>query len=258
MSRRARHGRNPHQHPSARPARPGTPTVDAAQVSADTRVATTAEADVRAVATAGADATAPVVDPGARAVASPVAIVIAPASLVAVSGVAGEAVGPIAPAPASAQAPVAVSAAVSAPTPVREPARAIEPTRAPDAARPQQPLRGEPRRVPEPDPARERQAEGPIELSHPTCTQAQLRRFIKSRPWVPMHELRRRFGIYGADDDVSPIRVGDRTLFIGLPPAEGSMMGELLTTGDVGCELSLDPVAPVVIGVYPMRPVPRS
>ena len=42
-----------------------------------------------------------------------------------------------------------------------------------------------------------------------TCTTAQLRRFIKSRPWVPMHELRRRFGIWGADDDVSPMRVGD-------------------------------------------------
>ena len=27
------------------------------------------------------------------------------------------------------------------------------------------------------------------------CTQAQLRRFIKSRPYVPMHELRRQFGI---------------------------------------------------------------
>ncbi len=108
------------------------------------------------------------------------------------------------------------------------------------------------------DPAQQRQSDVAPGPSHPTCTQAQLRRFIKSRPWVPMHELRRRFGIYGADDDVSPIRVGDRTLFIGLPPAEGQMMGELLGTGDVGCELSLDPVAPVVIGVYPMRPVPRS
>ena len=73
-----------------------------------------------------------------------------------------------------------------------------------------------------------------------------------------MHELRRRFAINGADDDVSPIRVGGHTLFIGLPPAEGRMMGELLNAGDVGCELSLDPVTPVVIGVYPMRPVPRS
>jgi hypothetical protein len=91
-----------------------------------------------------------------------------------------------------------------------------------------------------------------------TCTTAQLRRFIKSRPWVPMHELRRRFGIWGGDDEVSPMRVADRTLFIGLPHAEARMVGELLAGGDVGYELSLDPVTPVVVGVYPMRPVPRS
>lgn len=96
------------------------------------------------------------------------------------------------------------------------------------------------------------------EPPRPTCTVAQLRRFIKSRPWIPMHELRRRFGIYGADDDVSPIRVGDRTLFVGLPPAESRLMAELLGGGDVGYELSLDPWSPIVVGVYPMRPVPRG
>jgi hypothetical protein len=94
--------------------------------------------------------------------------------------------------------------------------------------------------------------------SRPTCTVAQLRRFIKSRPWIPMHELRRRFGIDGNDDDVSPMHVGSQTLFIGLPPAEGRLMAELLGAGDVGYELSLDPVTPVVVGVYPMRPVPRG
>ena len=92
----------------------------------------------------------------------------------------------------------------------------------------------------------------------PTCTVAQLRRFIKSRPWIPMHEPRRRFGIIGDDDDVSPMRVGGHTLFIGLPSAEGRLMAELLGAGDVGYELSLDPVTPVVVGVYPMRPVPRG
>ncbi len=96
------------------------------------------------------------------------------------------------------------------------------------------------------------------EPPRPTCTVAQLRRFIKSRPWIPMHELRRRFGIYGADDDVSPIRVGEHTLFVGLPLAESRLMAELLGGGDVGYELSLDPRTPVVVGVYPMRPVPRG
>ena len=91
-----------------------------------------------------------------------------------------------------------------------------------------------------------------------TCTTAQLRRFIKSRPWIPMHELRRRFGIGGEDDTVSPVRLGPKTVFIGLPPMEARLMGELLASGDVGYELSLDPVTPIVVGVYPMRPVPRG
>jgi len=90
------------------------------------------------------------------------------------------------------------------------------------------------------------------------CTTAQLRRFIKSRPWLPMHELRRRFGITGQDDDVTPMRVGEHLLFVGLPAAEGRILAELLGAGDVGYELSVDPTTPVVIGVYPMRPVPRS
>lgn len=94
--------------------------------------------------------------------------------------------------------------------------------------------------------------------SRSTCTQAQLRRFIKSRPWIPMHELRRRFGITGVDDDVTPVRVHGTTIFVGLPAAEGRMLGELLASSDVGYELSLDPEAPIVVGVYPMRPVPRG
>jgi hypothetical protein len=92
----------------------------------------------------------------------------------------------------------------------------------------------------------------------PSCTPAQMRRFIKSRPWIPMHELRRRFGINGAEDDVTPIRVGEQRLFVGLPPPEGGVLAELLSGGDVGFELSLDPGAPILIGVFPMRPVPRS
>jgi hypothetical protein len=90
------------------------------------------------------------------------------------------------------------------------------------------------------------------------CTAPQLRRFIKSRPYVPMHELRRRFGINGPEDDVCAIDLGDRRLFVGLPPREGSLLGELLRGGDIGYELSLDPQVPVVVGLYPMRPVART
>jgi len=94
-------------------------------------------------------------------------------------------------------------------------------------------------------------------LAANVCTAPQLRRFIKSRSWVPMHELRRRFAINGPDDDVTLVAVNGLTIFLGLPPREGQLLGELLQAGDIGYQLSLDPCTPVVIGVYPMRPVPR-
>ena len=90
------------------------------------------------------------------------------------------------------------------------------------------------------------------------CTAPQLRRFIKSRPYVPMHELRRRFGIDGGDDDVTPVRLDPGWVYVGLPTREGSLLGDLLRAGEIGYELSLDPRTPIVIGVYPMRPIPRS
>lgn len=91
------------------------------------------------------------------------------------------------------------------------------------------------------------------------ATGPQLRRFIKSRAYVPMHELRRRFVINGADDDVTPVDLGEhRRVFVGLPEREGRLLGELLRAGDIGYELSLDPISPIVVGVYPMRPVARG
>jgi hypothetical protein len=89
------------------------------------------------------------------------------------------------------------------------------------------------------------------------CTQAQLRRFIKSRPYVPLHELRRRFGLNGADDDVAPVDLEDRRVFVGLPAREAGLLGELMRHGEVGYELLLDPTSPIVIGVFPMRPIQR-
>jgi len=90
------------------------------------------------------------------------------------------------------------------------------------------------------------------------CTAPQLRRFIKSRPYVPMHELRRRFAINGSEDDVTLVEVDGGQVFVGLPPREGSLLGELLRGGEVGYELSLDPHSPIVVGLYPMRPIPRN
>jgi hypothetical protein len=90
------------------------------------------------------------------------------------------------------------------------------------------------------------------------CTAPQLRRFIKSRPYVPMHELRRRFGINGAEDEVTALPIDDARVYVGLPERECRLLGELVRGGEVGYELSLDPRTPIVVGVYPMRPVPRA
>jgi hypothetical protein len=89
------------------------------------------------------------------------------------------------------------------------------------------------------------------------CTQAQLRRFIKSRPYVPMHELRRRFELNGSFDDVSPINTEQGCVYVGLPRRESVFIAELLRGGDIGIELSHDPPVPIVVGVYAMRPVSR-
>ena len=98
----------------------------------------------------------------------------------------------------------------------------------------------------------------PVGQRTASCTLAQMRRFIKSRPYVPVHELRRRFLIEGIEDEVSPVSTGQRTLYVGLPAREAQFLGDLIRGGEVGCETLLDPAGPGVVGVYPMRPVARQ
>jgi hypothetical protein len=90
-------------------------------------------------------------------------------------------------------------------------------------------------------------------------TAAQLRRFIKSRPFVPLHELRRRFELNGELDDVRCVSAADGSrYYVGLPEREAELLAQLVRDGDVGVELSRDPHVPVVVGVYAMRPVTRN
>jgi hypothetical protein len=89
------------------------------------------------------------------------------------------------------------------------------------------------------------------------CTPAQLRRFIKSRPYVPMHELRRRFELNGQADEVTPIATAEGIVYIGLPGREAEHIADLVRQGDVGLELCRDPHVPMVVGVYAIRPVSR-
>ena len=91
----------------------------------------------------------------------------------------------------------------------------------------------------------------------PVCTQAQLRRFIKSRPYVPMHELRRRFGINGEADDVHVLDTRQGRVWVGLPARESGHIADLVERGEIGLELCHDPSVSIVVGVYAMRPVGR-
>jgi hypothetical protein len=89
------------------------------------------------------------------------------------------------------------------------------------------------------------------------CTQAQLRRFIKSRAYVPMHELRRRFNIDGDSDDIGAVRTRDGRFWVGLPDRESDFLADLVDKGEVGLELCHDPCVDMIIGVYAIRPVGR-
>ena len=162
-----------------------------------------------------------------------------------------------------AEAPETEESAPQAPAPRAEPNAAAVPGRTRS--------RGGPERGPERGPAERRAprsvpeaAEAALEPDEeggdrkPACTLAQMRRFIKSRPYVPVHELRRRFEINGIEDEVSPVPTDKGTLFVGLPALEAAYLSELIKSGDVGCELLLDPTSPAVIGVFPMRPVARQ
>ena len=92
-----------------------------------------------------------------------------------------------------------------------------------------------------------------------------LRRFVSSRPYVPVAELRRRFGLEEPDDMVRISRNGT-SAFIGVPAREAAKLEELWTRDELGVELSVDVRAPVVVGVSrctlpaisPIRTAPRA
>jgi hypothetical protein len=79
-----------------------------------------------------------------------------------------------------------------------------------------------------------------------------LRRFITSRPYVTVAELRRRFGL-DDPDAVTHVQRNGTSAWIGLPEREAAKLQELWNRDELGMELSVDVRAPVVVGIYPMR-----
>ena len=78
-----------------------------------------------------------------------------------------------------------------------------------------------------------------------------LRRYLTSRPYVSIADIRRRFGL--EPDAMSVVARNGTTAYVGLPEREASKLQDLWQRDEVGVELSVEVRAPVVIGVYPMR-----
>src|SRR3990172_4758551 len=79
-----------------------------------------------------------------------------------------------------------------------------------------------------------------------------LRRFITTRPYVAIAELRRRFGL-DDPDAMSLLERNGQMVWIGLPEREATKLQDLWLRDEIGMELSVEVRAPVVVGIYPMR-----
>jgi hypothetical protein len=79
-----------------------------------------------------------------------------------------------------------------------------------------------------------------------------LRRFITSRPYVTVADVRRRFGL-DDPDAMAFIQRNGTAAWIGLPEREATKIQELWLREELGMELSVEVRAPVVVGIYPMR-----
>jgi len=78
-----------------------------------------------------------------------------------------------------------------------------------------------------------------------------LRRYLTSRPYVAVGDIRRRFGL--DPDAMSAIARNGTRAFIGLPEREAAKLQDLWEHDEIGMQLSVEVSAPVVVGIFPMR-----
>ncbi len=78
-----------------------------------------------------------------------------------------------------------------------------------------------------------------------------LRRYLTSRPYVPVADVRRRFGL--DPEAMSVVARNGTRAFVGLPDREAAKLEDLWQRDEIGFELSVEVHAPVVVGIYPMR-----
>lgn len=73
--------------------------------------------------------------------------------------------------------------------------------------------------------------------------------FIRSRPYVLLAELRRRFDLDGSDE-VHPIKTPAGTTYVGLPDRAARLIEDLVRENRVGLECTAEVHARLAIGVY--------
>ena len=78
-----------------------------------------------------------------------------------------------------------------------------------------------------------------------------LRRYLTSRPYIAVADIRRRFGL--DPEAMSVVSRNGTTAYIGLPEREATKLQDLWQRDEVGVELSVEVRAPVIVGVYPIR-----
>jgi hypothetical protein len=75
--------------------------------------------------------------------------------------------------------------------------------------------------------------------------------FIRSRSYVSIPDVRRRFNL-DEGEDVSPIVTARGRIYVGLPADASRALGDLVREGRVGLELQPGLMANVAVGVYVM------
>jgi len=74
--------------------------------------------------------------------------------------------------------------------------------------------------------------------------------FIRSRPYTPIADLRRRFKL--AESEVTAITDSIGKIYVGLPEREANMLRQLWLEGKIGLEWTPGVHVRVVEGVYPL------
>lgn len=82
------------------------------------------------------------------------------------------------------------------------------------------------------------------------ATSAQVRRIAKARPYVPLHDLRRTYGLPGDEEITTRIETPDGPAWIGLPDREARIMEGLVREGEIALIFADSPRARVVLGFY--------